>query len=93
MKLIGWLLATHRRHKLLPRAYESAPGSPCKVPSDHEGPAKAKTFVQLSPCMEVRVRSRVKRERGYDYPELHEQDSTARLRLARSILERQLQVH
>jgi hypothetical protein len=53
---------------------------------------KRKTFLQVNPRLDLRVRGRVTRPRGYDYPELEEKDSVARLLLARKVLEKQLQL-
>jgi hypothetical protein len=53
---------------------------------------KKKTFLQVSPRLDLRVRGRVTRPRGYDYPELQEKDAAARLILVRNVLEKQLQL-
>jgi hypothetical protein len=53
---------------------------------------KKKSFLQLNPKLDLRVRGRVKRQRGYDYPELELKDSAARLLLVRKVLEKQLQI-
>jgi hypothetical protein len=63
------------------------------MPADPETSTKQKSFLQFNPRLDVRVRGRIKRERGYDYPELHTEDSAARRLLVRTLLEKQLQIH
>jgi hypothetical protein len=53
---------------------------------------KKKTFLQVNPRLDLRVRGRVTRPRGYDYPELEAKDAAARLILVRKVLEKQLQL-
>jgi hypothetical protein len=90
--VLAWLLAKHRRHYLLSYAFDAARSAFWTLQADPEKSVTKKSFLQLNPRLDLRVRGRIKRPRGYDYPELQEKDAAVRLLLVRQVLVKQLQL-
>ena len=90
--VLGWLFAKHWRWRLLSRVMDAARTAFRTLKAGPERSMKKKTFLQVNPRLDLRVRGRVTRPRGYDYPELEAKDAAARLVLVRKVLEKQLQL-